>query len=271
MAAQVEQRRARRAPARALSPLAIALVVVLVAAACSGGGHAASPTSARSGTTTADRPVPEAPAGIGPLDQVVLTPDGFDTYGAMAGGRSMGVATGVANTDGNLRTIYVPRLSAETADQQVCATWTAQRGEVVQEGVALRVRPDAGAPGQALTVTKSVWGGVPWYINVHLWTGGSQTWHLELIQQFDVQPALERAGGIAPLPWRLCARAEGSVVSVKVWPADESEPSWDDPTYTYRTLVPPSTDQPGKVGWYVGHLRPGDSLRYDDMTVTAPS
>ncbi len=258
--------RARRMPH-------LVLAVVLVAGACSASAAKhqtaaqpvdAAPAAAR-GRPSAPPAIPPAGAGLGPLDRVVLTTEGFDSYQLLGAGDSLGVVTGEANKGGNVRVIYVQREGRVAEDEQVCATWSGEQGPVVQEGLALRVVPGLGEPGQAITVTKNVWGGYPWVLNVHVWNGGSGQWQLHGIAGLDFFPALEQEGVLAPMPWRVCARTEQAVLTVKVWIASQPEPGWDDPLHVQRTLVPAVAMRPGRVGWYAGHLRPGNSVRYDDM------
>lgn len=62
---------------------------------------------------------------------------------------------------------------------------------------------------------------------------------------------------MVPLPWRACARVEGALVTLKVWPAAVPEPRWDDPKHTGTVRLPDGWEYPGRAGWYVGHLEPG--------------
>jgi len=200
----------------------------------------------------------------------VLTPDGFDSYQRLSSGRTLGVSTTAGNSDANLRTIYVQRRGQTQVDEQVCATWSEQQGVFVQQGLALRVRTGVDGHSQAITVTKNIYGFVNWHMNLHLWTGDSDTWRSDLLAQFDFGYALLDGAVFAPLPWRVCARAQGPVITVKAWPATHPEPAWDDPVHVLRALVPADTVRPGRVGWYLGHLAPGDFARYDDLAAGAP-
>ncbi len=233
----------------------------------------ASPATATVSSRDQGRPsglatVPPVPGDIGPLDRLVLTPDGFDSYQRLSSGRTLGVTTTAGNSDANLRNIYIQRRGQMQADEQVCATWSEQQGVDVQQGLALRVRTGVDGGSQAITVTKNIWGFVNWHMNLHLWTGDSDTWRPDLLAQFDFGNALLDGDAFAPLPWRVCARAQGPVITVKAWPAFRPEPAWDDPVHVLRALVPEDTVRPGRVGWYVGHLAPGDFARYDDLAAT---
>ncbi len=289
-------------PGRRVACLLLTVCMVAAAACSSAAGQAkavnertashrtaphgtASPTTATGSSRDQGRPsgmatVPPVPGDIGPLDRLVLTPDGFDSYQRLSGGRTMGVTTTVGNSDANLRNIYIQRRGQPQVDEQVCATWSEQQGIVVQQGLALRVRTGVDGRSQAITVTKNIYGFVNWHMNLHLWTGDSGTWRPDLLAQFDFRYALldgytnnpvtgGRADVFAPLPWRVCARAQGPVITVKAWPATRPEPAWDDPVHVLRALVPADTVRPGRVGWYVGHLAPGDFARYDDLAATA--
>ena len=65
------------------------------------------------------------------------------------------------------------------------------------------------------------------------------------------------------------ARAVDDVVSFKVWPADEPEPGWAAWDYVRAVRLPPGWLAAGNPGWYVGHLQPGDAIRYRDLFIEA--
>jgi hypothetical protein len=64
----------------------------------------------------------------------------------------------------------------------------------------------------------------------------------------------------------MCARVVGDTVSFIVWPLRDPEPAWNDPKYGGSVTLPAGWSQPGIPGWYVGHLEPGDSVGFTDMS-----
>lgn len=74
---------------------------------------------------------------------------------------------------------------------------------------------------------------------------------------------------LPPHPWRMCARAVGSTLSFIVWPTTHAEPAWDDARYGGSVTLPTGWSAAGKPGWYAGHLLPGESMVYDDLTTRA--
>jgi hypothetical protein len=172
------------------------------------------------------------------------------------------------NRDRNTRLVVFPPDAPESVDQEACATWAAQTGHTTQQGIALRIRHD-GDRWRAITVTKNVWMGAPWNFNVHTWDsndGGS--WHLR------GRVLLERGLGpheeMVPMPWRACARVEGRVLTLKVWPVMVPEPSWSDPRHTGTVVLPEGWEEPGRAGWYVGHLEPGATARFTLLESSQP-
>jgi hypothetical protein len=218
-----------------LAPAATALVLALVVGAC----------------------VP------GWLDMPVLTPDGGDTYDVTGTASELTVAAAAPNTGGNLRVALVPKDQPAGKDQEACATWTSATSDGVQQGIVLRWNGES-----AITVTKNVTFGLFTTINFHAWdlTRPAPEARSELYAQTSFLSGLSApTGQPQPLPWRMCARTVGGVVSFKVWPTARPEPIAGDPCCTGRAALPPGIG-PGRAGWYAGHVDPGGNLRYTSLT-----
>jgi hypothetical protein len=204
------------------------------------------------------------------LDAAFMTRDGQDTYALTAegDGADMVVTTRAAETNRgrSVRLAFWPVDGVEQADQESCATWSDNTAELRQPGAALRIRDTRGRM-QAITVTMNVWPGTFWNFNVHLMDSAADPIYT-LIAQADLAGTLIRDGVILPYPWRLCARAVGDVVSFKVWPLVDPEPAWGDPAYGTSVRLPAGWEAPGQAGWYIGHLEPGQSMRFRDLSVT---
>jgi hypothetical protein len=210
---------------------------------------------------------PGGASAAGPFAWRVLTP-GPERFAVAADSQGVTV-TGVAPSAAvppfwNRRQVLVPRGARPARDQTVCATWVRETRWSNQQGLAVRVSRPRGAPLSALTLTKNVFGHATWWFNLLSWRGREFT----TLGQFDLSGVVSPDGErVRAFPWRVCLRAEGSRLGLKVWlPRRESEPGWDDPAHTAWVSAP---ERSGLAGWYAGHLAPGDAVRYADLTVTA--
>lgn len=194
----------------------------------------------------------------------VLTPDGNDVYTIEKFEKIINMSAPVTNTNTNLREIFWP--IDESYNAQVCATWDNQSADTVQQGVALQI-VDSPKRTRAITVTKNIWAHYFLVFNVHMW---DTDWAQPFvgIGQYNMSAVLDSPTGIKPLPWRICARMDGTILMFKVWlPGTEREPSWTDAIHTNSMLIPKDFAVPGRVGWYVGHIPPGGSARYSDLVI----
>jgi hypothetical protein len=194
----------------------------------------------------------------------VLTPDGADRYVFTAAGSTATVAAPTTNQDGNLRAVFWPTGSPAVADSLACATWTSQHGIDVQQGAALRLRSLPGGRFRAVTVTKNILWGASWNFNVHVWDTAANP-SFTKVGDFDMSRALRPGGHFLPFPWHVCVRAMGATVELKVWTGAGAEPAWGDAVHTASLQLPPGWTGAGTTGWYLGHLAPGDSARFDDL------
>jgi hypothetical protein len=192
------------------------------------------------------------------------SPDREDTVAITVSGPSTVLSAAAGNRDGNIRVVFVDAAGPVLADQQTCATWSDQTGPFNQQGVALRVSDDG--PTRAITVTKNVWGGVSDIFNVHIWDTSQPTGGIRYLGGESLGPALHVNGQLAPLPWRICAKAVGRVVSFKVWPANQAEPAWTDPIHSRSMQLPADAPVTGRPGWYGAHLYEGAHITYTDMS-----
>ena len=167
-------------------------------------------------------------------------------------------------TQHDLREVFWYSDATPALNSESCATWTAADGAIVQQGAALRIA-ERGGVQQAITVTRNIYGKATWVFNVHLWVGSQFT----LIGQFNLAPAFRLTSTEArPLPWRLCARAIGSMVEFKVWLLGHPEPQWGDTTHGGAVILPAGWEYAGVSGWYAGHLYTDDLASFRDLDVT---
>lgn len=188
------------------------------------------------------------------LEAPVLTADGADIYNATGDLDQLTVLAPAANKGGNLRLGLLHNGISPSTDQRSCATWQDETNRNAQEGALLRWDGQHGA-----TVTKNVWGGAYWGFNVHTWDTKASPAFTQ-VAGFTVKAVVDQ-----PLPWRLCAYATGQTVSFKVWPLSMPEPADGDPC-CWRVAEGVPMPEQGRPGWYIGHLHPGESATFTDMT-----
>ena len=237
-------------------PFALAALAVSALAGGSFGEASAARTPAGPVRSPAARPA--APA----FAHGSLTPQGADRYEYRSSADGLRVTAPRSNRGGNLRAVWWSAPGKPSVDQQACVTWTDFDGPLVQAGVALRVRRTGGHV-EAVTVTNNVWSGARSGWNVHVWRGDLAS--SGLVGQVFL-PAFGTSVFQPPLPWRMCARAIGRLFEFKAWAmAVDPEPEWGDPTHGASMVLTADTVAAGRAGWYVGHLRGGETTEFDAM------
>jgi hypothetical protein len=201
------------------------------------------------------------------FSQRYLTRDGADGYATAAGPGTVRVTAPATNVGTNTRLVLYPPAQPMTVDQQACATWSDQSDLGAQQGLALRVRHDLPeGRWRMVTVVKNVVWGANWNLNVLTWDTRDPTgWTMH--GSVDLAPVFWPDRQLAPLPWRVCARATGDVVTVKGWRVGAPEPAWDDPVAAGTVRLPAGWTFAGKGGWYAGHLAPGQHTTLTGLTL----
>lgn len=210
-------------------------------------------------------------AEVEPLDPSLgaafITREERNTYGVtVADGVTTARATDTNTGPGNDRLAFWRLADPDLVDAETCATWVGDGPLGRQPGAALRLQ--ASQTGiRTLTVTKNVFG---FYhaVNVHLMDSAADP-QVVLLRQFVLTGLLEDGGegGVAPFPWRLCARVVGSSVDFKIWPTKLTEPDWGDPAFGGHYDLDVGMPASGRFGWYAGHLNAGELVGFVDMTV----
>jgi hypothetical protein len=251
-----------------------ALEVFLAAATCPGTPGVCEPGRARSvggapiaanGVTyvgAASGGVVAVRAVVDPLDPafrgLVVTPERRDAY-SVDGERDATVVAAPTNTGLDTRMSFVRRADPVARDEQSCATWTNQGAGWNQQGAVLRARELPDGTRRGVLVTKNIWMNAHWIFNVHVWD--TSTFEVfQPIAHFDLAETFRPGGQVLPLPWSMCARVVGEVVSFIVWPANGPRPAWNDPRYGGSVRLPAGWSEPGRAGWYAGHLGPGHAV-----------
>jgi len=212
-------------------------------------------------------------AAITPLDEslgagVINRDPATDVYGLTVSGGIVRSAAPSSNKGSGMRVVFWRKADAATTDQESCATWSAKNHQQ-QPGIALRVHEVRNGV-RAITITKNVWLTAYSVVNVHVMDSTSATEPFVKIAGQDL-PGLRNSADLTdvkPYPWRSCAQVVGSTVSLKVWPAAQAEPAWDDPNYGYSVDLPAGWGAAGRPGFYIGHLPPGRSLDHSDLAVS---
>lgn len=226
--------------------LVIAVSLVLVAAACE-----------------KVRVQTYGPTNTSSSNQAVLTPDGPDNYRFVSAPANTAAAS-IDSAGGNLRQLFWPADNPVLADTESCAIWGAETGPLVQQGAALRIVQN-GSRIRAITVTKNIYFNATWIFNFHVWDT-AQSPAFTPIGATNLSSLLVHAGVVTPLPWRFCARAIGSKLEFKVWPvAEPLEPAWGDPSHGGSVQLPAGWSAPGRAGWYIGHIQPGNTAVFTDL------
>ena len=198
----------------------------------------------------------------------VLTPDGTDGYNFDAEANTVTVSAPSRNQSGNLRTVFWKSDAAVERNATSCATWANESSDRLQEGAALRIAPRPDGSVRAITLTKNVYLYGSWIFNVHVWD--SATGHMQSLASFSLEPALSIPGNpptMQPLPWRVCARVEGSTLRFKAWRLAEREPGWGDRRSGGSVKLPSDAPSSGYTGWYAGHLGAGMTVTYTDLEI----
>lgn len=193
-----------------------------------------------------------------------VTRSGLDRYEFADQGSGLKVTAPTSNRGGNLRLASVKQGTPTSLNQESCVTWNGPVASLVQPGVVLRAKLDANRT-RAILVTNNILFGVRSTINVHV-ADTAKSSPYERIISFNMTGGLGHFQRLNPLPWRLCARAAGSTVTVKAWSitAHPAEPSWTDPTYTASVQVPANGVYAGKPGVFIGHLKAGRTTTLSD-------
>lgn len=209
----------------------------------------------------------------------MLTVEGSDSYSWLptapetSTGNRLVVHAAGTNQGTNLRSVWWAADETVSRDQQSCVTWRRNTGVEVQPGVALRIRSSGDSEGsevRAITISNNVWVGNRAAWNIHTWVASrGQPAERELVGQLRFIAALgQNPLDLPPLPWRICGRAVGSTVAVKVWAlrSGRPEPSWGDIRYGAVFALPVGWDAPGRPGGYTGHLEPGSEIEFSAET-----
>ena len=166
----------------------------------------------------------------------------------------------------NNREFFWAPSGPERPDLTVCATFASGAG-FDQQGVVLRLGLLPHDRVTGVTVTRNVWLGAFDVFNFHTWdTATDPASPFTMFGSTVVRPL-----PVAPAtyPLHLCARTVPAtrLVQFVVWTTGQARPAWGDPVWGGQATLPPGAPASGRGGWFAGHLRPGTSRTYTDLTV----
>lgn len=174
------------------------------------------------------------------------TPDGSAyTYSDSASGSSVTVSA-PSSSGTNNREIFWSQSSPVLTNSTVCATFAAGQG-IDQQGVVLRI-----ADGRAISVMRNIWADDFDTLNFDTWNMAANPPYSEFASV--TLPTLPYAPPVYPLT--LCATAAGDVLSFTVTGYGGGS-----------AVIPAGSPTSGQDGFYVGHLVPGTSTTYTDLTI----
>lgn len=233
-------------------PVVTMVAVAALVAAC---GASVSP----------DAGAPAAASGTPPTCTARVTPDctGY-TYTTPSPGTV--VVTAPPSSGGNNREFFWARQVSNEADSTVCATFASGEG-IDQQGVVVRLNVGKGGGVSGITVTRNIWGDVFDVFNFHLWNTAEDPaspftqFGSTLVSGLPVRPEL--------YPLNICARtvSKSHLVEFVVWAMGQERPGWGSTDRGGEAEIPAGAPATGRGGWFAGHLVPGTSMRYANLTV----
>ncbi len=176
------------------------------------------------------------------------------------------VVTAPTSSAVNNREFFWSPSSPIATDLTVCATFASGRG-LDQQGVVLRLHELSSGRVSGITVTRNVWMGAFNVFNYHVWNTRTDT--ADPFTQFGSTIVSPLPVSPATYPLHLCARTVASADQVQfvVWTDGQARPAWGDALQGGEATLPADAPSTGRGGWFAGHLRPGTSMRYADLSV----
>jgi len=151
-------------------------------------------------------------------------------------------------------------------DLTVCATFVSGQG-LDQQGIVLRLHALPNGRVSGITVTRNVWMGAFDVFNYHIWNTEADPsnpftqFASTIVPPLPVDPAL--------YPLNMCARTVTSSNHVQfvVWANGQAMPAWGSALQGGEAAIPASAPPAGLGGWFAGHLFPGTSMTYANLSV----
>ncbi|MGP0029807.1 MAG: hypothetical protein ACLPVF_04800 [Acidimicrobiales bacterium] len=213
--------------------------------------------------------------GSGPvgsdLDGASITnqyPDGTATTYVYSGSGTSVSATAPRGENSDERDAYWFSNSPVARDEQSCSTWDASPGHT-QQGEVLNVTQNANGVVHGIAVVDNVFGGAKWFFNIYSITGDPDNPIGDIKEGYDLSSVVGgESGPYAALPWHECARTFEGRVQFVVWTGTNPKPAYGTPRAGGSVAIPPGYGGPGRAGWFVGHIDPGETAEVSDLTTT---
>jgi hypothetical protein len=189
-----------------------------------------------------------------------LSPDGASPYTYTAPSSGTVVVSASSLAGGNEREFFFSPTGSTHADSSACETVSGN--SPTQPGIAFRIS-DTNNGITAVTVSENVFGRTGYNdFNVHAWnTSQSPVFSLVSQVRITAMPSSPQ-----PEPLNLCAELTGDVVRFVVWTSGP-QPAWGDPTWGGSAILPGNVPTSGYTGFFAGHIPPGTSATYSNLTV----
>ena len=176
------------------------------------------------------------------------------------------VVTAPKSSGANNREFFWGLRGRGEADLTVCATFSSGDG-IDQQGIALRLNATASGGTTGITVTRNIWMDAFNVFNFHVWNTAADP--STPFTQFGSKVIRGLPVRRPVYPLRMCARAVSTTDEVEfvVWTSGQKEPTWGSTTQGGEARIPAGAPSSGRGGWFAGHLTPGTSMTYRDLTV----
>jgi hypothetical protein len=190
-----------------------------------------------------------------------VTPDGTAYNYSYSNGTV--TVTAPSTSGANDRELFWASTAATESNTTACATFSGGQ-DLDQPGIAMRIADDG---NQAVTVTENIFssGGSPRnQFNFDTWNTANDP----AFTEFGTATVSGLPSSPATWPLNMCAQITGDLVQFVVWTSG-TQPAWGDPTWGGQATLPSDAPLPfsGQTGFFVGHLTPGTSLEYSNLTV----
>jgi hypothetical protein len=188
-----------------------------------------------------------------------VTPDG--TAYTYLYSNSTVTVTASSTSGANDRELFWAYNAITESNTTACATFSGGQ-DLDQPGIAMRIEDDG---NQAVTVTENIFssGGSPKnQFDFDTWN----TANYPAFNEFGTATISGLPSSPATWPLNMCAQITGNLVQFVVWTSG-TQPAWGDPTWGGQATLPSAAPSSGQTGFYVGHLTPGTSLEYSNLTV----
>ena len=118
-----------------------------------------------------------------------------------------------------------------------------------------------------ITVTRNIIFSLFNFFHFHVWNTAAD--HSSPFTQFGAVEVSWLPIGPALYPLNLCARSVTATNRAQfiVWTPGQSKPSWGSTSSGGEATIPKNAPRSGQGGFYAGHVVPGTSMTYENLTV----